>query len=416
LKLLKTTLFSGATTFIKLSSGFVASKIIAVYTGPAGLALVGAFTNFISIALTFANGAINTGVVKFTAEFESNISKQKSLFSTSLKISLVCSTLVGTLLVFFSEYFSILIFQVGNYYKQFQLLGICILFYSLNSLLISILNGKGLIRSLSIVNALGSLVSLLLTIILVYFYKIDGALYALVLGQSVVFIITFVFFLKSSWFSLEYFKEKFNVALALKLSQFSLMAIVTALTVPVSQIVIRNLIISDIGIKDGGIWQGLLKISDGYLLLITTSLSTYYLPKLSSLRKDMEIKAEIINGYKLIIPAVFAGCLIIYFLRFSIINTLFSSDFFEMNKLFFWQLLGDFFKILAWVLAYLMLVKSMTKVYIATEIIFSLSYVLLSYLLMQISGVEGVVIAFAINYFIYLLVMLGIFRKLLLLK
>src|SRR5690606_17800592 len=111
----------------------------------------------------------------------------------------------------------------------------------------------------------------------------------------------------------------------------------------------------------GGYWQGMMRISDGYLMLITTALSTYYLPKLSSLTTNKDLRNEIINGYKLIIPLVFSGCILIYFLRFFIIKLLYTTDFIAMENLFLWQLIGDFFKLSAWVLAYLMLAKAMTK-------------------------------------------------------
>ena len=80
MKLITTTFFSGIISLIRISSGFVANKVVAIYTGTVGVALLGAFSNLISIVLTFANGAINTGVVKYTAEYEGNNDKLKSLW------------------------------------------------------------------------------------------------------------------------------------------------------------------------------------------------------------------------------------------------------------------------------------------------------------------------------------------------
>jgi PST family polysaccharide transporter len=84
-----------------------------------------------------------------------------------------------------------------------------------------------------------------------------------------------------------------------------------------------------------------------------------------------------------------------------------------MKNLFFWQLLGDFFKIMSWILAFLMVAKSMTKVYIITEILFSALLVGLSYYLIDRNGVIGATQSYCLNYFIYFVVMVIIFRKLL---
>jgi O-antigen/teichoic acid export membrane protein len=411
LKLVRTTFFSAIITFIRIVSGFVASKVVALFTGPAGVALIGAFTNFIAIVLTLANGAINTGVVKYTSEYGDEEPKLKSLFSTALKISIICSAIVGLILITLAPYCSLWIFTKSEYTNIIRVLGVTIIFYSLNSLLISILNGRGQINTYTIVNTIGSVIGLLFTITLVYFFKINGALYALVLAQSIVFFVTAALVINSPWFSWGYFNQAFNKVIALKLSHFSFMAIVSALVVPVSQIVLRNMVIAKLGINNAGYWQGVMRISDGYLMLIITSLSTYYLPKLSSLKTNGELKKEIFQAYKYFLPVVLAGCIVIYFLRFFIIKILYTPNFLAMDSLFLWQLIGDFFKMAAWILAYLMIAKAMTKTFIISEITFSICYVLWGYVMVGRYGLKGITMAFAINYFIYFLVMVIIFRK-----
>ncbi|CAH0334857.1 Lipid III flippase [Flavobacterium sp. CECT 9288] len=412
MKLLKTSFFSAIITVIRLASGFIANKVVAIYTGPGGVALIGAFTNFIAIALTFANGAINNGVIKYTSEYEGNEVQQKLLVSTSFKISIYCSIIFGPILIIFAPIFSTWILTNNIYTNAIRVLGISIVLYSLNSLLIAILNGRHQIKTYTIVNTIGSIVGLLFTIFLVYFFKVDGALYALVLSQSIVFFITLSLIVKSPWFSWSYFTQPFNKVLAKKLGGFSLMAIVTAILVPVSQILLRNLIIDKVGIDGAGYWQGMMKVSDGYLLLIVTSLSTYYLPKLSSLKTNKELRNEIFKGYKIILPIVFFGCVIIYYLRFFIIKILYTPSFLQMETLFFWQLVGDFFKMAAWILSYLMLAKAMVKIFIFTEVLFTVLYVVLGFVFVHHLELIGITIAFALNYILYFLTMLFIFRKL----
>lgn len=412
MKLIKTAFFSGIITFIRIGSGFVAGKIVAIFTGPSGVAIIGAFTNFITLVLTFANGAINIGVVKYTAEYEGDEAKLKSLFSTAFKISLGCSAIIGSLLLILAPYCSEWIFTSVLYKNAIRVLGLTIVLYSLNTLLISILNGKRQIKSYTIVNTVGSIVGLVLTVVLVYFYKIEGALYSLVLAQSVVFFVTAALITKSDWFSWDFFRQAFNKTIARKLSGYSLMALVSALTVPISQIVLRNMLISKIDMEAAGYWQGMMRISDGYLLLVTTSLSTYYLPKLSALESNSDLRKEIYQGSKVILPAVFCGCLMIYFLRFFIIKTLYTPDFLAMESLFFWQLVGDFFKMAAFILGYLMLAKAMTKTFIINELVSSLIYVGLGYYFVYKFHLEGITIAFAVTYILSFFAMMAIFRKL----
>jgi PST family polysaccharide transporter len=412
LKLLKTSFFSAIITLIRLASGFIANKVVAIYTGPGGVALIGAFTNFIALALTFANGAINNGVIKYTSEYEGNEVQQKLLVSTSFKISIYCSIIFGPILIIFAPIFSTWILTNNIYTNAIRVLGISIVLYSLNSLLISILNGRHQIKTYTLVNTIGSIVGLLFTIFLVYFFKVDGALYALVLSQSIVFFVTLLLIVKSPWFSWSYFTQPFNKVLAKKLGGFSLMAIVTAILVPVSQILLRNLLIDKVGIDGAGYWQGMMKVSDGYLLLIVTTLSTYYLPKLSSLKTNKELRNEIFKGYKIILPVVLFGCAAIYYLRYWLIKVLYTPSFSPMEALFFWQLVGDFFKMAAWILSYLMLAKAMVKIFIFTEVLFTVLYVVFGFIFVHQFKLVGITFAFALNYLLYFLTMLYIFRKL----
>lgn len=412
MKLIKTTFFTSIITFVRIGSGFVSSKVVALLTGPAGVALIGAFSNFIAIVLIFANGAINTGVVKYTAEYDGDYTQIRNLFSTALKISVSCSAVIGFLLLVLAPYLSIWILTSDIYTNAIRALGITIVLYSLNTLLVCILNGKGQIRTYTIVNALGSVIGLILTITLVYFFKVKGALYSLVLTPSIVFFVTASLIIKAPWFNWSYFKQTYDKAIGKKLSHFSLMAVISALTVPVSQIILRNMVIAKVGINSAGYWQGMMRVSDGYLLLITTSLSTYYLPKLSSLKTNAELRKEIFYGYKIILPSVLVGCCSIYLLRFVIIRVLYTPDFLKMEGLFMWQLLGDFLKMAAWILAYLMLAKAMTRAFILTEVIFSFSYVGLGYLFVNLFQLKGITMAFALNYGLYLITMIILFRKL----
>ncbi len=417
MKLIKTTLFSSIITFIRIATGFISNKVVAIFVGPSGIAILGQFVNFFNILLTFSNGAISTGVIKYTAEFESDKKQFKRLMNTSLMITVYCSLFAAVFLMIFSSLLSNFLFSTNFYSKPIFFIGLTIVFYSLNNLILSVLNGRGEIKKYTIINSLGSLVGLILTIVLVYYYKIIGAIYSLVFAQAIVFIFSIILVSKEFWFSSDFFNFKIDTLILKKLSHFSLMAIVASITLPISHIFLRNMITDRFGINNAGIWQGMMRISDGYLLLITTSLSVYYLPKLSSIYNNkLKLKYEIFSGYKIIIPTILFSEFIILFFRDNLIILLFSKDFVSMSSLFFWQLAGDFFKILSWILSYLLLAKSMTKIFIISELFFSLTYVLFGYIFTNYFNLMGISIAFFVNYFFYFIFMTYTFRDILFFK
>jgi polysaccharide transporter, PST family len=190
------------------------------------------------------------------------------------------------------------------------------------------------------------------------------------------------------------------------------MALTSAITVPVSHIIIRNYIGENLSWSDAGYWQGMWYISTMYLLIITTALSVYYLPRLSSISEKKYIKKEIIYGYKIVIPIAIVLSLLVYTFRYAIIEVAFTADFYQMEVLFKWQLIGDIIKIFAWILGYVLIAKAMSAVYIYTEIIFSILFVLSSIYFLDKFGLIGMSYSFAfynLIYSIYLIVILNVY-------
>ncbi|SKB88777.1 polysaccharide transporter, PST family [Sphingobacterium nematocida] len=412
MKLLSTSVFSAIITFVKISASFAASKVIAYFSGPIGVAVIGQFYSLTSIIVGFSNGGISTGVVKFTSEFEGNKFKQQQLISTALKLSSICAFFLSILVVCFSEVISKSLFESKNFKWPIVCFGLTLIFYAFNNVIISIINGKKQIKLYALVNCIGSIASLILTVFLVYRFKIVGALYALVVSQVTVFFITLWCVRKQEWLNLDIFKIPISKQLLSSLGQYSIMALVAAISLPLTQLILRNIIIQNGDLFSAGLWQGLIRISDGYLMIVTISLSTYFVPKLAG-ASDYIAKSEILNGYKIVLPFLIVVGASIYFLRFFVIRVLYTDDFFGMSELFVFQLVGDFIKIIGFFLGTLMVVRKLTRAYLFSEIAFNIIYISLSYYLVKINGLIGITYAYSISYSILLLYFLIFFRKLL---
>lgn len=404
--------FTAISTIVKMLTGLISVKFVALIIGPTGIALLGQLNNFSSIILTLACGGINNGVTKYLAEPENDVDVVRDLLSTALKITVYCSAFCGIILLLFNKLLSELVLLTPDYGYVFVVFGVTILLYALNMLITSILNGFKEFKQFVKVNIVGSIIGLIITLFLVYFFELRGALISAVTFQSVMFFVSLWMVRKLPWLSFSMFKEKFSTIIAKKYFKYSLMTFVTAATVPVSQLLLRGYVISEISVVEAGWWEGMNRISNMYLMVITTSLSVYYLPKLSEIQDKFELRSEIFRAYKFILPVITVGFLVVYFARVLIIRVLFTPDFISMSDLFLWQLIGDFFKISSWLLAFLMVAKAMTRMFIFTEVLFSVLLVGLGYYFVMYNGIVGLTQAYAINYFIYLLFMLVVFRKL----
>lgn len=401
MNLLKTSVLNGVAVLIKTITLFVLNKILAVYLGPTGYAALGQFQNFIQMVTTFAGSAINTAVIKYTAEYHEDESKQRAIWKTAGSIVFVFSLMFAFLILIFQRQLSLYIFHTLEYQTVFVWFAVFLLFFNFNTLFLAILNGKKEILKLVLANIAGSLFALIVTSILAIKLHLYGALIALSIYQSIAFIVTLFLCYRADWFKFSSLFGKIDLEITKKLSSFIWMALVSAICVPLSQILIRAYLSQEFGLAYAGYWEAMIRLSTVYLMLVTTTLGVYYLPRLSELKMIDEIKKEVYLGYKFLFPLAVAGGVVIFVLRDWIINVLFSPSFAPMQSLFFWQMMGDALKIGSWILAYLMLSKAMTKLYISTEIIFTLSLIALTYVCTQLFGFEGVSIAHLINYGMY---------------
>ncbi len=194
------------------------------------------------------------------------------------------------------------------------------------------------------------------------------------------------------------------------------MTVATSVLGPLSMIIVRDILIGSAGLSAAGYWEAMTRISSLYLMLITTPLSVYYLPKLSELTNKMELRSELTRGLVLLVPLTILIALVIYIFRDLIVALLFSDDFMPMKDLFLWQLIGDVLRVTAWLLSFFLISKALTKEFLVLETFNALTFIMLSNELIKAYSSVGVTIAYAINNLIYLflltLVVILSFKKL----
>ncbi|WP_456400378.1 O-antigen translocase [Persephonella sp.] len=407
--LLKTSLLTSISTFVKIIAGFIINKTLAVYGGPSGLAIFGQFRDFLAIVSNTSNGAISNGITKYVAEYK-KFEKKKKVISSANFITLSSSLLLSFLIFFLSDYISSFLLKTNEFSWVFKILSLVIFAIAFNLNLLSIINGLKRIKEYILFSVLNSLLLMLFSILLISKFGLIGALFSLILTPFVMCIILIIYTSKNKFLRRLLLKINFQKEYIRNLLNYSFMSIVAALSGPGSYIVIRMYIGKNLGWDSAGYWQGIWFISSVYLMVITTSLSVYYLPRLSELDDKEKIKKEIITGFKIVIPITILLALFIYSLKNVIITTIFTSEFKPMIELFKWQLIGDVIKIASWILSYIMIAKAMTRLFIYTEILFSVLFVILSVIGIKLFGLIGVTYAFAFNYFVYLIAMF-IFNK-----
>jgi PST family polysaccharide transporter len=398
LNIKRTTYYGIISIVIKTISQFILNKAFAVFIGVSKFSLIGNFQSLIAISTTFSTFGLNSAIVKYTSEHKES-SRKFIYWSTSLVVSLFCLFFTFLILFFGSEKISLSIFKTDSYSYIIKIFSFSILFFTINKFLMSILNGMHKIKNYAIAEISNNIISVLLAIILIYFFKIDGALVALVLNQTISIIITY--FLSKNF--LKSFKNifSFDFKIFKNLSQFTLMALITSVLNPLIMIILRNHLVKEYSFDYAGNWDALIKLSNLYLLFILYPISVYYLPKLSISKTFEELKSTILISAKFLIPATLIILIGVYLFSDLIIIVAFSKDFLLIKEFITLQLIGDFFRVLIWIVSYYFISKKMTKYFVTSELSINLSYLLISFYFIYIDYKNAIVFAYVVNNIIF---------------
>ncbi|MGH0310904.1 O114 family O-antigen flippase [Escherichia coli] len=402
-KLLTVTFFTGMLTFFKMISGFIISKIVAIYTGPSGIVLFGQIQSIVSALNGVINSPVGPGIVRFTAEnHRKGLEHCYKWWIAGLSWVCIISAIIIPLSITLSSH--IAFWTLGSEkYSWVIILTACLLpLTAIGTFISSVINGFQNYKVYVLLGIISAFLSLIIMIALIVFGKINGALLAISVQNALIGGVMIIYASSQPWFNLRWLYGRVHKTYYKDIQRYIVMAITSAIVVPGSLIIVRNIIIHYVGWTEAGYWQAVWKISETYLAIITIALSTYYLPRLSSLSQKDDIIKEISSSLKIIIKLVMFFSMGIYLSRDFIISLLFTKEFLGARMLFQVQLIGDILKIASWLYAYVMISKGMTQLFVISEVLFSLLFISFSLVFIRCYGLIGVTYAYCLNYFIYL--------------
>lgn len=376
-------------------------KMIAVYLGPAAMGILGHFMSMSTMASVFAGGGISNGIAKYVAEYRNKPRRMLRFVGASIAYGLCFCFIFLVVSIIAAKPLAQFLFGDLSYSWLLPSLGVAHLFCFIGTAVISIVNGQLRSDLFAAITITGYLGSLPIVYLLIVHFGMEGAAIALLLSISCTGLSALWLVARSRLTRLV--RLTIGRTDLLNLARFSMMLLASATLFPLAEIVIRTSIIDSLGLEAAGLWQAMTRLSGAYLGFFTVFLATNFMPRLSTM-DDRNSIVLLIRRYLVFIGIAFSifGFLL-YLLRDFVIRMLFSEAFYGMSELFGWQLLGDFFRVSAYVIGFLGVAKAALKLYVAAEFAQSGLYVALSSVVLSKGGdLSGVHQAYALTYFIYL--------------
>lgn len=397
-----TSLFSGV-QIVNIIFSIVKSKFAAILIGPSGMGILGLFNSTLNLGSGISKLGLDLSSIKEIAYAQQNISNERVDFIIYIlkKITWITGLIGALLIISFSSFLSELVFDNKAYSFSFIWIAIALFFRQVMSANLAILQGRRELVKLAKANLITSGFSLIISIILFYYFGVDGIIPVIVLSAIIGFFISHFLnnyhpkFVQKLSIQETFIQGKEMIQLGLTLSVTSLFSI---LTIYLLQLYVKNVG----GISEVGLYNVGFLIINTYVGMIFNAMSKDYFPRLSAIATNFDEANKIIIK-QAIVGVLLVTPIIIIFLTFApiFISVFFSSEFLSIVDLVSIGLLGIVFKSASWSMGYYFIAKGDSKVYIKTAIGFNTLLLVMSIIGYNLDGLRGIGISFLVYYSIH---------------
>ncbi len=399
-----TSIFGGVQVF-NIFITIIRSKMVAVLLGPAGMGLNALLSSTLSLVGGLTNFGLGTVAVKNIAAAHASgeqikVAKTVKIFRKLVWLSGGFGFIVTLLL---APVLSDFAFNNTKYTISFMLLAITLLSGQVSAGQSALLQGMRRIQDMAKAGMLGSVLGLITSLPLYYWFKEEGIVPALIITSVTSLAISWYFARKIELPNVSVSKAELKNESRDMMKMGFLISFSSLITMGTSYVV--RIVISNIGgITDVGLFSAGFAIVNTYVGMVFVAMATDYYPRLAAVANDAPKANEVINQQAEISLLILAPILIAFlvYIQWAVV-LLYSKDFLGIIGMIHWASLGIFFKAISWAIGFLILAKGDSRIFFWNEII-SNSYILLFNIIgYYCAGLTGLGISFLVSYFVHVL-------------
>ncbi len=410
---LKSFFGSGCVTLFNAFRAFAINKLLAIFLPPAAFACVGQFLNLMTIGQATSSLALQNGWTALTARNKDDREKLLGIWHGGTRLTTFATvfTCIAALLFCFMAPLETLFPGMNPRLVQAAILFAMpgILASNIVTICAAVMNGLGENRNWALIN----IVSSIWQVLWVAFFLYTGhlSILSIIATQSVV---AGVFAAQMAGRAGFRIKDIWKTPLEFRRPwvSYALMGLVPMILTPVILTVIRTSVGTNFGQDAAGIWQSVWKVSDFVFMMMSAILTVIILPKVSAKLSRQDF-LKLFNPLLLRVMGIsLVTVLALYLGRGLLVQVLFSKAYLGAADYLPLQLVGDFFRAGGYALALVLIARSETKIFLIVEICSEVFLAVCSVMLMGPLEFNGPMAAYAIENFLYFIVLLIVVRRL----
>ncbi|MEM6297189.1 MAG: hypothetical protein AAF740_00705 [Bacteroidota bacterium] len=412
MKFWKSSVWSFLSVGTRALTGLLINKFFAVQFGATGVSLLAHFQNLLNIFYLLANEGIHKGLIKVWSETDGDESRKMRHFWAGIILNCGLLLLGGVVLGVGESVISSDFLLEDGYVLWSAILLLFIATQIGNFFGLSLLLAWEQIRWYALLNLLGGL-GAIATLYAFQMPTIWQTLLVYHVGSSLGFGATVWIVGRKLW------KRKWLIS-APKIQQQDFLIPLSFLGMAASSNLLQRL--GDFWIRTKafevfseevvGRWQALVKLSDSYVVMFSSTFIVIFFPRLSKVfSHKLKRKLFLREVTLLVLPLMLSLLTGVYLFREWLLTLLFSKEFLPAAIWMPYVVIGDFFRLSQYFLGQILLVAGKIKQFILIQVIFSAIYMAYATVLVNTQQLDALIELRMWTYIFATLVVFGVVRR-----
>ncbi len=402
-RILKSTAIVGGSNLIVALIRIGQMKIFAILLGPVGVGLIGFYYSIMGTTVTLSGlGIGSSGVRQISEATSSGNERMVATARFTLRWLTLALGITGALVLFLLRTtVSRWVFHQPGYGPAIGVLSLGVLFAILSGSQVAVLTGLRRIKEIARINVVGSAIGTSLAVLLVWLWREQGLVYAIVSATLATLICSWWFVRRLPPPQLKPSSGEMR-AESRTLLGLGVTFVFAGLVLATALLCTRVIILDRLGMASAGYFQAGWGIVVFYIDFILTAMGVDFYPHLASRIRDQKSANKLVNE-QTEVALLLGGPLILGMLLFApaLILIFYSAKFGAATTLLRWLLVGNILKVIAWPMGYLLMAHAWAWTFACAEIVWITSYLALVYFGIGFFGIEAAGYAFVGSYLSY---------------
>ena len=403
---LKATSITALAQIVQIAVKMINTKFVAVLLGPLGVGTIGLFQSSISLISTISGLGLGSSAVRDVARAHKEGDWETiGLTIQTLRRLVWITGMAGAIFCLLAGgWLSQISFNSDEHSLSFRILGLMVLFNQVSAGQMALLQGLRMLKEMTLAAVIGTVAGLIFAGPIYWWLGDSGIVPALLVLSMVPVLVAYYFSgklpLKKWNFSFEKFRE-----IAIPMVKLGASTMLSNLFMLLALWLTRIIVQRKFGLSGVGQFQAGWGVTTIYLQMIFQAMGRDYYPRLSGIAGDNMGMNRLVNEQLHL--ALLLGTPLLLLAMISapwIITFLYSSGFQAAISQLQWLAFGTLFKLISWPLGFILLALRKSTVYLVTESLAAALFLLLVLPLIEIFGMNGIGIAYSINYILYFFV------------